>query len=236
MRTLRRRSWWVWAAVVSGLTIASVAFGQMRGGMGGGPSIAGLFHPKVGYGAVYETTDTRGQISNMSMAIVGKESVGGTTAYWMEISFANPRSGGDMILKYLMAPQGSSLHVYRAIMKNPAMGVMEMPDTMMERINQTMGQNLSTSMENMGKNLGSEVISTKAGPKKCTHWQRESNGVTSDVWINDDVYPTALVKSIIKTQDGLRTTILTEEIANATTKITEEPKKMELPGMRPPGN
>ncbi|MDD5541881.1 MAG: hypothetical protein PHX83_01775 [Acidobacteriia bacterium] len=236
---MSQRSWCLGTLAVLGVMIymGSIAFAQPRGGMmGGGPMLSGLLHPKVGYGAVYESVNGQGETSRMSMAVVGKEEVQGTTGYWMEISFADPRSGGDMVMKYLLAPQGTSVHFYRVIMKNAALGVVEMPEMMTDRINQTVGQGLSTTLAGMGKNLGTEVITTKAGPKKCTHWQRENNGVTSDVWINEDVYPTSLVKSVTKTANGTHTMTLIEELSNATTKIIEQPKPFAMPGMRPPGN
>ncbi len=227
-------SWFFEGAFLALLLVlgSSMLFAQM--GMMRGPSLMGMFHPKVGAGGVYAVTDARGQSSEMEIAIVGKEDVGGTTAYWLELSFSG-RENGPMGMKYLMAPQGDSVHVYRVIMSNPRMGVMEMPEMMISRMNQSFGQTFSANELGLGKNLGTEIITTKAGPMKCTHWQKEIQGGTSDVWINGDVYPTSLVKGVSKTQYGTTTTELIKQITDAKTKITGEPQKMPMPGM-PPGH
>jgi len=215
--------------VVLLLSTTSLAqMGTMRG-----PGISGLFHPKVGAGAVYEVTDPKGQKNEMEIAVVGKEDVGGTAAYWMEISFSGGASAGS-IMKYLLAPQGESIHVYRMIMKNPQMGTVEMPEMMMSRMNEAMIKSLSPDEKNMGKNLGTEVIMTKLGPKSCAHWQKVSEWGTSEAWVNMDVYPNALVKGIAKMPDGTYTTELIQTSTDARTRITEEPQKMNFPGMPPP--
>ncbi|MBZ5538392.1 MAG: hypothetical protein LAO31_20795 [Acidobacteriia bacterium] len=212
------------------LVYSAVSFAQM--GAMRGPSIAGLFHPKVGAGAAYEVTDPKGQKSEMEISVVGQENVGGTPAYWLEMSFTGGPSTGS-VMKYLMATQGEEVHVYRMIMKSPQMRAMEMPEAMMSRINEGVTKGLSTSERSMGKNLGTEVVMTKVGPKRCTHWQSVSESGTSDSWVNMDVYPNAMVKSISKTADGTHTTELIRTITDARTKITEEPQKMNLPKMPP---
>jgi len=200
-------------------------------GMMGGPSLSGLFHPKVGAGAVYEVTDPAGQKSEMEMAVVGKEDVGGAPAYWMEISFSGGASGGS-VMKYLLAPRGDSVHIYRLIMKSGKTGAMEMPEAMMSRMNESV-KGFSADEKSMGKNLGTEVVMTKLGPKSCTHWQKVFDGGSSDVWVNMDVYPNAMVKSITKMKDGTHMTELIRTTSDARTKITETPQKMNFPGMPP---
>ena len=214
-------------AVLIGSTVSFAQMGAMRG-----PSIAGLFHPKVGAGAVYEVTDPKGQKSEMEISVVGQENVGGTPAYWMEISFTGGASTGS-VMKYLMATQGEKVHVYRMIMKSPQMGAMEMPEAMMSHMNEGVTKGLSTNEKMMGKNLGTETVMTKAGPKSCTHWQSVTQWGTTESWVNMDVYPNALVKGITKTADGTYTTELIRTITDAHTKITEQPQKMNLPRMPP---
>jgi hypothetical protein len=207
-------------ALVFAFTMASFAQMGMRG-----PTLMGLFHPKVGAGAAYLTTDNNGQITEMEISIVGKENQGGTEAYWMEISFA-----GQTAFKYLVAAQESTVRFYRAIFKNPQMGVMEMPEMMLSRMNEALGQNFSADEKSIGMNLGTEVIMTKVGPKTCTHWQKESQLGVSDLWLSKDVYPNSIVKSIMKSKDGgTHTTELIRVITDAKTKITEEPQKMPMP-------
>jgi hypothetical protein len=232
MMVSKRRTGWVVASMSFVVfTLAAVtAFAQK--GMMSGPSLAGLFHPKLGAGAVYEVTDPKGQKTEMEVAVVGKEDVRGTTAYWMEISFSGGASSGS-VMKYLVAPQGDNIHVYRFIMKSAQMDAMEMPEMMMSRMNEGMKE-FRTDEKSMGKNLGTEVIMTKLGPKSCTHWQKISEHGTSDVWVNMDVYPNAMVKSVTQMKDGTHTTELVRVTSDARTKITEPPQKMNIPGM-PPG-
>lgn len=230
-RTNRKLLVWTLALM---FLLQTASFAQM--GMMSGPLLSGVFHPKVGFGALYQITDVRGQTSEMEMAVVGKENVEGTTAYWMELSFPNRRGGGEMIMKYLMTMKGDTLQIRRIIMKNSQAGALEMPEAMNARISQGINEGLSASEKGLGRNLGTEVIATKSGPKRCKHWQKESSLGMTDAWINENVYPTALVKSVTKTKDGNHSMQLIKEITGATTKITEEPKKMEFPGMgRPSG-
>lgn len=232
MTVSKRRNLGITASLIFALffLLGVTVFAQRE--MMSGPFLAGLFHPKVGAGAVYEVTDTKGQKSEMEMAVVGKEDMGGNAAYWMEISFSGGASSGS-VMKYLIGPQGDGVHVYRFIMKSPQMGAMEMPEMMMSRINEGMKE-FSADEKQMGKNLGTEVIMTKLGPKSCAHWQKAFEWGLSDTWVNMDVYPNALVKSITKMKDGTRTTELIRMTSDAKTKITEPPQKMPRPGM-PPG-
>jgi hypothetical protein len=232
MMVSKRRPLWVTVSLSSALFIllAVTAFAQKE--MMSGQFLAGLFHPKVGAGAVYEVTDSKGQKSEMEMAVVGKEDIGGNTAYWMEIAFTGGASSGS-VMKYLVAPQGDNVHVYRLIMKSAQMGVMEMPEMMMSRMNEGMKE-FTADEKHMGKNLGTEVIMTKLGSKSCTHWQKASEWGLSDMWVNMDVYPNALVRSITKMKDGTRTTELIRMTSDVKTRITEPPQRMPHPGM-PPG-
>lgn len=222
---MTRRMHWiapVYLSLALVFAFSTASFAQM--GMRG-PTLMGLFQPKVGAGAAYLSTDKKGQATEMEISIVGKENQGGTDAYWMELSF-----GGQTAIKYLMAPQGSTVHLYRVIMKDPQMGVMEMPEMMLSRMSETLGQNFSADEKSMGKNLGTEVIMTKVGPKTCTHWQKESQLGVSDLWLSKDVYPNSIVKSIMKSKDGgTHTMELIRVITDAKTRITEEPQKMPMP-------
>ena len=233
MMVTKRYSVWVMAFICLALfsLFAVTAFAQR--GMMSGPSLPGLFHPRLGAGAVYEVTDPKGQKSEMEVAVVGKEDVSGIPAFWMEISFSGGASSGS-VMKYLVSSQGDNIHVYRLIMKSGQMGVVEMPEMMMTRMNEGMGKSLSTNEKSLGKNLGSEVIVTKLGPKNCTHWQKVSEFGTTDVWVNLDVYPNAMVKSVTQAKDGTHTTELIRMTSDARTKITKTPQKMNLPAM-PPG-
>lgn len=58
--------------------------------MGFGPrtqGLNGIWHPIVGSGGAYETTDRNGNKSRLEIAIVGKEDVDGKANYWMELKW-----------------------------------------------------------------------------------------------------------------------------------------------------
>ena len=97
--------------VLTMLALASPLGAQM--GMGPRtPDMSGVWHPVVGSGGAYEMTDRDGKKSQMEITIVGKEDVSGKTGFWMEMAMASPRSGGDMYMKYLIAPsdKGDGFH------------------------------------------------------------------------------------------------------------------------------
>ncbi len=95
------------------------------------PDMSGIWHPVVGAGGAYEMTDQSGKKTQMEMTIVGKEDIGGKPGFWMEMAMANPRSGGDMFMKYLVAPGDGGMAATRMIMQMPGQDPMEMDMNMM---------------------------------------------------------------------------------------------------------
>ncbi len=93
--------------------------------------MSGIWHPVVGTGAAYEMTDRDGKKTQMEITIVGKEDVSGKPGYWMEMAMASPRSGGDMYMKYLIAPGDKGMTSVRMIMQMPGQDPMEMDMSMM---------------------------------------------------------------------------------------------------------
>jgi hypothetical protein len=107
------------------LALASPLGAQM--GMGPRiPDMSGIWHPVVGAGGAYEMADQGRKKTQLEMTIVGKEDVGGKPAFWMEMAMANPRSGGDVFMKYLVAPGDTGMTSTRMIMQMPGQDPMEM--------------------------------------------------------------------------------------------------------------
>src|SRR5262249_10363712 len=66
------------------------------------PNIANIFHPVVGQGAAYDTTDKDGKKSHMEMYVVDKEMVGTEQGYWMEVGHGRDESGNLQYGKMLV--------------------------------------------------------------------------------------------------------------------------------------
>lgn len=192
------------------LLLAISANAQM--GRSGPPRISGVWNPVVGAGAAYEV-DTKGEKTNMEIAIVGKESVGGKDAWWYEMSFNSARSGGQMVTKTLMVIDGADTQVTRTIMQMPGRPPMEMPAQMMHQDRSHQPADIRSDAED----LGSESVTVPAGTFTCEHYRSKKD--SSETWISDKVSPYGMVKH----QSADTTMVLTKAITNAKDKITGTP-------------
>ncbi len=209
------------------------ASGMLAGGAGAqmfgrAPEINGVWNPVVGYGAAYEI-EHKGQKSQMEMAVVGKESVGGKDGYWLEITMQSPRTGGEMVMKQLMVLDGPNTHVERMIMQQAGQAPMEIPvNGMMAHAQQ---QAKPADMTQRAEDMGKESVTTPAGTFVCEHYRMKDG--SGDAWISRDVKPYGLVKS----QSQESTMTLEKVVSNATDKITGTPRKMGgmgMMGIKPP--
>jgi hypothetical protein len=153
------------------------------------PSFTKVFHPVVGQGAQYEMTSKRGQsdkTSQMEMGIVGKESVDGKDAYWMEMVMQMETSQ-PMVAKVLMG--AGDFQMSRMIMQMPGRPAMEMP-TSMTAANR---DKVSSSMEDW-HSVGTESVTVPAGTFSCEHWKNDKTG--GEVWTSEKVTPFGLVKEM----------------------------------------
>ncbi len=201
------------AACVFGLTILAVsASAQM--GMGMRPSMpAGIFSGTVGSGAQYETTAADGAKTTIEYAVVGKDSVEGKDAYWLEYTMTSARMG-EMVMKMLLAPQSSSGVTSRVIMQLPGRPPMEMPMQMSRMGNQPAPKmDIRAESEDVGK----ESVTTPAGTFVCEHY-RSKDGNT-DTWISAQVAPFGVVKSQSKTTSM----VLVKQVTGARDKIVGTP-------------
>jgi len=186
------------------------------------PDMSGIWHPVVGSGGAYEMTDRDGKKSQIEMTIVGKEDVAGKPGFWMEMVVANPRSGGDMFMKYLVAPGDSGMTSARMIIQMPGQDPMEMDTSMMNRGGRGPAAAATPSdIRSKAELVGTESITVPGGTFSCEHYRAKDGG--SDVWVSDKVAPWGLVKM----QGKDNSMVLTKVITDAKDHITGTPKKFD---------
>lgn len=195
-------------------TFAQMATAQM--GMGGPPSLAGVFSPTVGSGASYEVVKKDGgEKTTFDIYAVDKEAGG----YWIEYAIQNPRMGGSMYMKNLMARQADDIMMQRSIVQMPGRPPMDM--TSMMKMHPMQSQQSKADMRADAQNLGTETITTPAGTFSCQHWRGKKDG--SEFWLSDKVTPWNLVK-----MTGPNNTMtLVKVITGAKSHITGTPVSME---------
>jgi len=192
--------------------MAGTALAQIR--VRATPQMRGYWKPVVGGGSAYEITSPEGQKSQMEVAIVGKDSAGGKDAFWMEMTMANPRVSGDMIIKDLVTLDGSQMTVSKFIMQMPGQAPMLMPDSMTQ-----MQKPLQyDDVHNDAEDVGSESVTVPAGTFQCEHWRMKDG--SGDAWASDKVSPFGLVKY---QGNKSNTMVLTKVINDAKDKITGTP-------------
>jgi hypothetical protein len=219
-----RRVLQVLSAFVALAMVGSVAHAQSRMRP---PSIAGIWNPAVGSGATYEMDKGNGK-NTMEVAIVGKDSVNGKDAYWMEISFMPAGGEGEIVMKTLYYRDGDDMVITHRIMQMPGMPPMEFPDQMLGRMQQANPQIADIRKES--EEVGSESVTTPAGTFDCEHYKMKDG--SGEFWIKDKTGPWGLVKSVSKDST---TMVLTRVFTDAKDKITEKPVPFNPMGMgRPP--
>ena len=204
------------------LGIVAAAWGQR---MAQPPPMMGEFHPVVGTGAQYEV-NIKGEKSVWTYSVVGKESVQGQDAYWLEMRMEGGTANG-MVMKQLLVTSAGKPEIKRMIMQTPGQAPMEMPMTMMSMMK---GKNKETS-EGMGEKVGTEPVIVPAGTHLCAHY-RKSGPKASEHWISSSVPPYGLVKMT----SGDVSMVLVKTLTNESSHIDGEPQKMPcMGGMMPKG-
>jgi len=207
------RKQWIWLAVAGFLYSTAAARAQMMGlNPFKKPNIADIFKPVVGNGAVYETqrTDQEGAPKKpLEMTVVGKESIEGREAYWLEFAHTDPRSGSLGYAKMLMTKDDFQPH--RMIVQQPGQPAMELP--MQAGMRERMQKHKDEEMEKWHL-AGSESITVPAGTFSCQHWKKDQG--VGDVWVNDKISPFGMVKSI----NSGETMVLVKVITDAKDRIT----------------
>jgi len=203
------------------LLVLGTASAQMGMGMRQTPMPHGIFSPVVGSGAAYEITSSDGRKSDVEYAIVGKESVIGKDAYWME--FTTNAGSGTMIMKMLTSI--SEATASRVIMQLPGRPPMEMQQQMMKNATTSNTQSLAADIRSGSDDLGSEPVTVPAGTFACEHYRAKDG--SGDTWVSTKVAPFGVVKH----QGKDATMVLTKVITDAKDKIVGVPQPFNPMGM-----
>ncbi|HXQ26795.1 MAG TPA: hypothetical protein VN822_10340 [Candidatus Acidoferrales bacterium] len=192
--------------------LAVAASAQMGMGMRQSPIPHGVFSPVVGSGAAYEITTSDGRKTNIEYAIVGKESVNGKDAYWMEWTTTG-MGPGPMVMK-MLTTAGDSTITSRTIMQMPGRPPMEMTSQMTSRMN---NQSVASDIRSTAEDVGSESVTVPAGTFACEHYRMKDG--SGDTWVSTKVNPFGVVKH----QGKDSTMVLTKVITDAKDKIVGTP-------------
>jgi len=203
------------------LLMLGTASAQMGMGMRQTPMPHGIFSPVVGSGAAYEITSSDGRKSDVEYAIVGKDSVNGKDAYWME--FTTSAGSGTMIMKMLTSIGEATTS--RVIMQLPGRPPMEMPQQMMKNATTSNTQSLAADIRSGSDDLGSEPVTVPAGTFACEHYRAKDG--SGDTWLSTKVAPFGVVKH----QGKDATMVLTKVITDAKDKIIGVPQPFNPMGM-----
>jgi hypothetical protein len=187
------------------------------------PAIMKVFHPVVGKGAQYQSTSTSGGSTRMEeWSLIGKETVDGKDAYWLEMVNVDAKgatTGGKVLLTV------DDFQFHRFIMDVPGQGLMEMPANMM-MMSAKSRQNIQDSM-NAWQSAGTDTITVPAGTFNCEHWKNEKDH--EELWTSDKVVPFGMVKEVsAKSQTVM---VLTKTLDNVQDRFSGPAKKFDMQQM-----
>ena len=165
-------------------------------------SFTKVFHPVVGQGAEYQMTKSgpNARVSTMQLGIVGKDSVGGQEAYWMQMVM-NMENNQSMVSKVLLTT--TDFQPTRVIMQMPGRPAMEMPVGM----NSMNRDKMNSSLQDW-HSAGTESVTVPAGTFSCEHWKNDKTG--DEVWTSDKVSPFGMVKSVGKDNSMILVKVLSD--------------------------
>jgi hypothetical protein len=199
------------------LVLAVPARAQMGMDLFRRPAIAKAFHPVVGKGALYEEVSLGANGSrtrSMEIAIVGKDTVDGKDAYWMQYVALDEKQR-SLTGKSLVTTDDFQFH--RMIVQMPGQGAMELPANLARNSQNTMNEHLSE-----WHSVGSDIITVPAGTFSCEHWRNDKDN--ADVWTSDKVTPFGMVKEAHK--DG--STVLSKVLDSVPDRITGPVKPFDM--------
>jgi len=184
------------------------------------PNIANIFHPVLGQGAAYDSTDSDGKKSHMEMYVVDKEMVGTEQGYWMEVGHSADASGNLVYGKMLVTPADFKFHKLVFVMPGSTQP-MEM-----DMEHSKAGRDAMDEKLDKWHSVGTESVTVPAGTFSCEHWSKDDG--KGDVWASSKISPMGMVKSV---EDG-RTMVLVKQISDAKTHIKGTPMKFDPQMMR----
>ena len=184
------------------------------------PTLSGIWRPVIGSSASYEIT-REGNKSSIDFAVLGMEDLAGKTGYWVEMSMTNAKTGGDVIIKILENVDGNTITYSKWVMQMPGQQPMEMDSNMMNMGGKGTRQYQDADFRDKAELVGTESVTVPAGTFSCEHYRMKDG--SGEAWISDKVSPW----SVVKTQDKLRTMVLTKLTTDAKERITEAPTKFD---------
>lgn len=186
------------------------------------PDMSGIWHPVVGAGGAYEITNYDGKKNQVEITVVGKEDVDGKPGFWMEMAVADPRSGGNMFMKYLIAPNDNNgIAPSRMIMQMPGQDPMEMNMNLMGGRGGPAASVTPSDIRSKADLVGTESVTVPGGTFVCEHYRAKDG--SSEVWVSEKVAPWGLVKM----QGKNNSMVLTKVITDAKDHITGTPRKFD---------
>jgi len=198
----------------------------MKGGVGRQPPrLLGEFKPVVGTGAQYLMTSQNGS-THFSYVIVGKEDVGGSTGYWLEVRTQGGEIPGEIVMKQLMVMSAEKPEIKRMIVQQPGRPPMEFPLGMMPGLAQQGAESGDTTP---GVKLGAETILIPAGSFECDHYRKQESRGPVDIWISSRVSPYGTVKM----SRGDLSLVLEKVLTNEVSHIHGEPRPLNFPMQHP---
>ena len=204
------------------LSMAPCARAQMGMDLFKKLTIAKAFHPVVGKGAAYESTSKQSsgpKTRVMEISIVGKESVEGKEAVWMEFATTDDK-GQQLLGKTLMSLDDFQFH--KMIIQMPGGPALEMPFNPAAAHREKIQENMED-----WHSVGSGTVTVPAGTFDCEHCRNDK--AKSDAWTTDKVTPFGMVKQVGEN----RTMVLTKILTDAPDRITGLVQKFDPATMQP---
>ena len=195
-------------AAASAVSLGTPANAQPAGGPGmGGPSgmnidLATVLKAKAGAWADYTMSGKGGDKPvTIRYALVEKTAA----KFALEIDSATPK--GEMVIHFDFAAQPGDANAWKVVGGKMQLGEqkMDMPAAQLAA-----APPLKTT-DSPGQLVGTEDLTTPLGPFPCKHYKKAmlegGKGPSLDVWINEKVAPTGLVKSTLEAM-GVQMTLL----------------------------
>jgi hypothetical protein len=158
------------------------------------PGFNGVWNPVVGSGATYEMTGKDKQAHQMTIAIVGRETVEGKDGYVMEIIME--QRGQVMVIQRLMVKDGDVMKTVRTVMQMGDKPPMDMTSMMSMMEGRTGSMASSADFRERNEHVGMESVTTPAGTFQADHWKNKDG--SNDLWIAPGVPPWGMIKSVSK--------------------------------------
>lgn len=147
-----------------------------------------LVKPKVGQWAWYNLTDnSTGQHFALRQAIVGEESVGRKTGYWMELEIIPPVGYRSIYKMLLTGPASDPKNMHRLLVRTGVAPAQEVPAP-------AESEEKDKSPQPKRVSIGMEDVATLGGSIRAEHIQVTAGDKVSDVWINDLARPMGIVR------------------------------------------